>query len=324
MRIVENDQETYEGGLKIIYGPPGCGKTKLVMALMKLVYKNSGMRSLYLDREKSWISAPSEMRKGGFVDRVNILTTKSVERKSKDGATKTRTVVSDPIDDMFEFAHMAVEGNYGVVVVDTISTVGADILASIVSKDTSGSRKGTTRVNVETDGGKQINHPTQADYGVFASVMEEWLRRIWPAVEAGSFVVLIGHQKKFEEVDEATGAVEDSIGTIEMPGRQVPLSLPKFADLILRLTKRKKKRSERGADGRMIDFVFFSEGDGVWIAKDRLSVFDPRGEVWTVPREEFSGAEEHSQAVSEIAEGIWLDYLGRFKAVQGKKGGSKK
>lgn len=329
MRLTSGQDEEYEGGVKIIYGPSGCGKTKLVMALMKRVWERTGQRALYLDREKSWISAPREMRGAGFVDRAAILTkkerTKTVRTKEGKKVSSTSFVTSDPIDDMYEFAETAVQGKYGVIVVDTLSSVGGDILGSVVAKDTSGSRKGTTRVNVQTQDGKTINHPTQADYGVFASVMDEWMRRIWPAVEGGALVVLVGHQKKFEDVDETTGAVEDAIGTIELPGKQVPLNLPKFADLMLRVTKVRRKRKDGEKKSRGVDYVFFPEGDGVWLAKDRLSVFDPLGETWTVPREEYDGPEEHSAAVAQLAEEVWDEWLDRLDEIRGggKKRGKK-
>lgn len=220
-------------------------------------------------------------------------------KKTKGG---TKKVPCSALDEVDYTSDLAQSGDYGLVVIDTFSKASDQILRAIVQQNLSETRK-TPRLRVRA-GKREINHPTQQDYGVAAGVLDEWYIELRQACALDTHVVLVGHEKMLGETDDE-GDVYDAMGTISCIGRMFTRKLPGDLMVMLRLRLERRKKSKR-SEGPMR--VVRSVGDGTWVAKDRYGVFEEEGEDISIKRDDYEGPAEHKAAIVELAQDVWGPY----------------
>lgn len=274
-----------------IYGEPGTGKTSAIAAFIYYMYERTGKPALYCDEEDGSLAFPDALEKG--VHYVKWTPTKLEGKK---------LVASDAADDVYEIPQLMMSGKYGCLVHDTITSLAGRVMKSIVAKNLTGSARGTARVHVATQAGKTISHPTLQDYGVAATVLENYLNFLLPVKEAGMPILWVGHSKLITADDE-DGNTIDAVGTIETVGKQMSRNAPKLMAFLIQLRKKKAGSEFK----RWWDCV----GDGTWTAKDRLG-------VWTrtnvaITKEEGMNEQQFQEAVVEAYLPLWEVWIEKYE-----------
>ena len=246
-------KERNRGGLLTgIISIPGVGKTLMAGAWMKVLFEETGRKSLYRDWENGEQSIPR------FLDHCFDLWQPDLDK--------------DPIDEAMESVQLGLSGGYAGVVDDTISSMGGLFLRSVVGKQIFD--KGSNRGSVKTAGGRQIHVASQSDYGHAQMLFEQWCMANAALYPKGIHQLWVGHEK-LVDIKDANGAATDIIGGPEIIGSALTRTAPKLPHVFLRL---KAVRNPDGTSGRKVQ----TDVDGYWIAKDRLRVLDPRGVDITV------------------------------------------
>lgn len=305
----ESDSGFIPGAFLGVYGPSGTGKTGMAGGYIRAVSERYGKPVLYGDTEDG-----SGAIKSSDIERERYKIFRFGVKWSK---KKGIYIPSDPIDDAIEFTELVKSGEFGGSVMDTVSTMTFKIFRAQVAKNLSDGRA-TGRVRINT-GKNVINHPSQQDYGMFASIIDDWYSRLVPGVEMGCSCLLTGHDRTIEREDD-DGDIVDSVGTIDAPGKIVPKSFPKTMQLCVRLIRKSVKNKENKKANREVRRIIMTEGDDTWIAKDRLNVFESREDI-TV--EKVEDKQEFQNNIYRMAEDFWNmwfnEWDGRFRDGKKKK-----
>lgn len=226
-----------------------------------------------------------------------------------------------PTEDLTELGQLATSLQYGCVMMDTFTVAGERVLRDLASRNLASGGKETKRVTLEVGDAKYMN-PTKQDYGMFATVIESWLKDIVPFLSAGGLLVLSGHQRLYVERDDDDEFVS-AFGGLGMPGRTIMENMPKYVALLARMTTRKRK----GAKGveRVIQVV---PSDQYYNAKDRYGVYDEATTTVEVPRADYETREEWQEAVLDAYADWWGPWVeewasrdeGAIVAVYGEPG----
>lgn len=260
-------------------------------------------------------------------DYVDIWVPGVMEKRSKNKTTKkmeTKRVASDIPDDLAELVELVNSGEYSALVYDTFTKMTTRVKRYVTQQPLTD--KGVNRVKITTKKGRNINHTSQQDYGVMASVVEQHIEDLWDAVMAqdGFFVLFTGHEKLLESKD-VEGVTFDAYGSLATEGQQIMRALPGYLIATFRMLHSKKR-------GKKTQRVVVAGKIQDWEAKDRLGVIGDDDEIdVTVPRGDMS-IDEHKEAIAiKTREEVWKPWfdeaesrgINGFAGVYGRAGAGK-
>lgn len=166
--------------------------------------------------------------------------------------------------DCYDFANR-IANEYKLVVIDTASTLCAEVLAEVTRTEYSGVRDGTKRMSLQT-GTRTTVHPTMGDYGVAQDRFMEFLKGL---DQSKAHVLCLFHERT-GEVKDAEG-VKRIVAGPRTTGVALIETVPSILDVIIRL----ETRMTRDGAGKMGNQIVMRtrNHNGIYIAGDRSGLF---------------------------------------------------
>ena len=294
-----------KGGIFILYGMWGVGKTMMLAAFAQVVEEITGKKTMMADWERGRSVIPPG---------IPIVPWVPETEKMNEVLKKMEPV--DPMDQMQVQVSDFKAGDFGALGVDTLGSMMDLVMRSIVQKDRSEDKR-TKRTRVRTIGGRTIIQPDEADYGFAIFNFEEFLVPLWGEVDKGKFILLLAHDKLGEKRDEMDNIVEQ-IGGPEIVGFKLTKTAPKIATMTLRMRVVRDMTKNPHEVYRVLD----SDTNGLYFAKDRTTTL-PRTLKIEVPQLEGRSAEEHKKEILKKYAAVWRRVFKGIGAIKEGEGDGK-